>query len=102
LVHEESLLPGLAAIRGAEDAALGVGAEEVTLGGDQHDVGVARIDPHAADVAAVGEAAVLPCLAAVGGAIDAVAGGDVPAGGDLAGADVENGRIAGRDSQGAD
>ena len=99
LVHEESPAPRPAAVGRAVDAALGVGTELVALGRGEHHVGVVGIDPQAADVAAVGEPAVLPRPAAVGGAVDAVAGGDVPAGGHLAGAHVEDGRIAGRESQ---
>ena len=101
-VHEQDVLPAPAAVRAAEDAALRVGAEEVPLGGGEHHVGVAGIDPQAADVAAGGEPARLPGPAAVARAIDAVASGDVPAGGDLAGAHVEDGGIAGSHRQGAD
>ncbi len=102
LVHEQHLLPALAAVRAAEDAALRAGSEEMPLDGREHHVGVPGIDPQPADVLALGEPARLPGLAAVGGAVDAVAGGDVPPGGDLAGRHVEHSWVAGSHRQGAD
>src|SRR5262249_240480 len=46
----EHLLPAFAAVAGAVDAALGVGAEGVSEDGGEGDVGVARIDRHLADL----------------------------------------------------
>src|SRR5262249_49431164 len=72
----EDLLPGLAAVGGAVDAALGVGAEGAAEDGGVGDVGVARVDDNLADLAGLFPE-VFPGLAAVGRAVDAVAGGDV-------------------------
>src|SRR4029077_10835951 len=102
VVHEQHLLPALAAVGAAEDATLRIGAEDVPLDGGEHYVGVAGIDPQAADVAAGGEPPRLPGLAAVSGTEDAGARGDVPAAGDLAGADVEHLGVARRHGERAD
>src|SRR5262249_6728781 len=59
-----------------EQAAVAAGAPQRPLGGDVDDVGVARVDQDFADVLGVLEADVLPGLAAVVGAVDAVAVGD--------------------------
>ena len=74
LVDEEHLLPGGAAVGGLEDAALGGGRVERALRGDPQHVGVLRVHDDARDVPRVVEPHLLPRLAGVGGAIDAVAG----------------------------
>src|SRR5262249_48301438 len=67
LVDELDALPGLAAVGGLVDAALLVGRPDVAQGGDVHDLGVPGVDDDAGDVLGVGQAHVLPGLAAVGG-----------------------------------
>ena len=74
VVDEERLLPRLAAVLGHEQAALGVGREEVAHRGDVDDVRVLRMDEDARDVVRVAQAHVRPRLARVGRLVDAVAG----------------------------
>ena len=71
-VLEEHLLPGLAAVGRAVDAALRVRAEGVAEHGREGDVGVGRVDDHRADLALL-LPDVLPGLAGVGRFVDAVA-----------------------------
>jgi hypothetical protein len=87
---------GSAAVLRSVDAALDVAREQVAHGGDEHVVGVARIDDDAADVDGLVEAEVLPGRAAVEGLPHAVArvGDAATAGAGLAGADVEDVRVA--------
>jgi len=66
VVHEQHLLPRLAAVRGAEYAALRIRRPDVTERGHEHDIGVGGVDHDAADLADVPEAHGLPGLAAVG------------------------------------
>ena len=73
VVHEQDPAPRLAPVGGLVDAALGVRAPEVAEGRDVHDLGVGRVDHHAADRARVLQAHVRPLRAAVGGLVDAVA-----------------------------
>ncbi len=75
----EHLLPGLAAIGSAEDAALRVRSPGVSESCDESDVGIAGIDDDCADVARVFEPDVGPCLAGIGGFVHSVTIGDVPA-----------------------
>ena len=100
--HEEDVFPRLPAVAGAVDAALRVRAEGVAGSGEVRDVGVARVDADAADLAGVAKAEVAPGGAVVVGAVDAAAGRDVAADGVGAGADVEDGRVGGRHRDGAD
>src|SRR5215211_6359707 len=90
----EHLLPTLAAIGRAEDAALGVRPPDVPERRDVDEVGVLRVDADAGDVAGVGEAAVRPGLAAIGGLVDTVAVRDVAANRRLAHPDVDHIRVA--------
>src|SRR5262249_36552481 len=75
LVLEEDALPGLAAVGGAVDAALLVGPVGMAEDGDEDAVRILRVDEQGSDLLPVAQAAVLPGLAAVGGAVDAVACG---------------------------
>src|SRR5262249_55876440 len=99
-VLAEHLLPGLAAVGGAVDAALGVGAEGVAQDRGVGDVGVMRVDDELADLPGL-PPDVLPGLAAVGALVEAVAGGDVAADVGLAGADVDDVRVGRGHGQGA-
>ena len=69
----EHELPGLAAVVGAVEAALGDRARHVAARRREHAVRVLRIDRDPADRRAVGQAHVGPVGAAVGGLVDAVA-----------------------------
>src|SRR5262249_42947549 len=97
----EDLLPGLAAVGGAVDAALLVGPEGVAEDRREGNVGILRVDDAGADLALL-LPVVLPGPAGVGGLVDAVAGRDVAADVGLAGADVDHVRVRRGDGQGAD
>ena len=86
----EHFVPGVAAVSGAEDAALGVGSEDVAQGCHVDQIGVLRVDADFADVAGFFEADVAPARTAVGRFVDAVAIGDIEADIGLAGAGVKN------------
>ncbi len=100
-VLEQDALPGLAAVGGAVDAALGIGTEGMAQHRGIGDVGVRRMDDHGADLPFL-LPDVLPRLAGVGGFVDAVADLDVAADVGLAGAGVDHVRIGRRDRQRAD
>ena len=102
LVEEEHLLPALAAVGRAEDAALGIGAVGVSEHRGEDAVGVARVDGERRDLLPLLEAEVLPGLAAVGRLVDAVADREIGALQPLARADVERLRRRGSDRDGAD
>ena len=70
--------------------------------GDEDPVGVAGVDDDLRDLLGVAQAEVLPGLAAVGGPVDAVAGGEVGALEALAAAHVDHLRIRRRHGDGAD
>ena len=75
----EYLLPGAAAVRGAENATLLVGAVGVAHGCRVDQVRVLGMYAHSGDVVSVFEAQVGPGLTAVGGAVYPVAVADVGA-----------------------
>ncbi len=102
VVDEQYFLPARSCVGGPEDSTLGMRPEYVSLGGDEHHVRVARIDPDAPDVSRLGQPSGFPGGAAVEGAVDPVAGGAVPAGGDLAGAHPEGLRLGRSRRQRAD
>src|SRR6185437_4870292 len=95
VVHEEDLVPGLAAVGGLVDAALGVGGEQMPEGGGIDDVGVLRVHQDPADDVGVAEAHEGPRLAAIGGLVQACAGEHGVARGGIAGADVDDLRVRG-------
>ena len=97
----EHLLPGLAAVGGAIDAAFLARPERRAEHGGEGDVGIGRMDDDRADLADL-LPDVLPGLAGVGGLVDAVADGDVAADVGLAGADVDDVRVRRGDGDGAD
>src|SRR5581483_1768897 len=75
------------------EAAFAAGSPERSLGRDVDGVGVARIDDDFADMLGRLQAEDFPALAAVVGAIDAVAVADAPLAVVLAGADPDDVRI---------
>ena len=97
----QDLLPRLAAVARAVDAALGVRAERVAEHRRERDVGVLRVHDHRADLPFL-LPDVRPGLAGVGRLVDAVAGRDVAADVGLAGADVDDVGIARRDRDRSD
>ena len=99
LVGEERLGPGLAAVGGAEDAALLLRAVGVAERARQHDVGILRVDHEARDAAGLLQAHERPGLAGVHGLVDALAERDVAADLALAGARPDDVRIGGRDGE---
>ena len=99
LVLVEHALEGRAAIDRAEDAALGVRTVRVPERGDEHAVGVRRIDHDLGNLLGVAQAEVRPRLAGVGGLVHAVAGGQVGPLLRLAGADVDHVGIGRRHGQ---
>src|SRR5581483_980100 len=90
VVLVEDLLPALAAVARAEDAAFGVGAVSMAERGHEDHVGVARIHNEAADVARVAESDVLPGLSTVLRLVHAIAVADVAANAGLPGANVDD------------
>ena len=88
-VEEKHARPVLAAVVGAEDAALRVGAIGVAQCRHENALGIARIDEDAADLARVLQADLAPVLAAVGRFVHPVAMRDVGAHIGLAGADID-------------
>ena len=78
-VLEQHLLPRRAAVGALEDAALVARHAVLAEVGDEHDVGIRRMDADFRDRVGVGEADVGPGLARVGRLVDAVAGHDVAA-----------------------
>ena len=52
-IFEKDVIPGLAAVSGAEDAALGAGAPGMAQGGNIHKIGVGGVDTDAGDVPGV-------------------------------------------------
>ena len=98
LIYGEDRFPAVAAVFAAIEAALPACRPEGTLGRDEHDVPVARIDQDLADVFRGCEAHVLPCAAAVPAPVDPVAPRHVPPAHVFARADPHNvgiGRVDG-------
>jgi hypothetical protein len=89
IIEVENFFPGFAAIAGAEDAALRVGAVGVAERGDEDDVGVCGVDDDVADVAGIFESDVAPGFAGVGGFVDAIAERNIAADAGFTGAGVE-------------
>src|SRR5258708_7001614 len=89
LIFIEDLLPGLAAIGGAEDTALGVRSIGMAESSYEDYVWVAGVDDDLADGTAVAQSNVLPGLAAVEGFVDSIAVRNVAAYAGFARADVD-------------
>src|SRR5262249_53482527 len=102
VADRQHLLPGLAAVGGFVQPAVAAGVPERALGGDVDHVGVARVDDDAADVLRVLQADVAPGLAAVVGAVDAVAVGDAALAVVLRGADPDDVGVLRVEGDGAD
>src|SRR5205823_3427662 len=102
LVAVQDLVERLAAIGGAENAALGVRSVRVAEDGDEEAVRIVRVDGDGRDLLAIAQTEVRPRRAGVGGLVDAVAGGEVGALQPFAAADVEDVRIRRRDGDRAD
>src|SRR5262249_12278941 len=102
LADVEDLLPELCAVGGLVEPAGAAGGPEGLLGGDVDDVGVARVDDDLADVLGGGQADVAPGLAAVVGAVDAVAVADAALAVVLAGADPDDLGVPRVEGDGAD
>src|SRR5690606_19852574 len=94
VVEIQRLAPGAAAVRRAEDAALGVALEHVAGGGNPRGVGIGGMHTQRADLPGVVETGEVPGLAAVGAAVHAAARGDVAARAVGAGADPDHVGIA--------
>ncbi len=73
VVELQHLLPRLAAVGRAIDAALRLRLEQLPQRADEHAIRIVRVDDDAADVAGFFEAHVLPVVAGVGRLVDAVA-----------------------------
>ena len=105
-VDEQDVDPGRAAVRGAKDAAPRLVAFLWPVGvaerRDQGGVGVVGMHDDAADAAGLVEPEVFEAVAAVRGAVDAVADRDVAADEALAGADPDHVRVGGGDRDRAD
>jgi hypothetical protein len=98
----EDFGPVRAAVGGAVEAAVGAGDVDAAEGGDVDAVGIGGIDGDAADAVSWAQADELPGAAGVGGLVHAAAVGGLRAGIGLAGADVDDVGIGGRDGDGAD
>ena len=101
-VDGKGLGPGGAAVGALVDAALFVGSPEIAERGDVDDVGIGGMDDDAADVVGLLEAEVRPGGAGVHRLVDAIAPRGALAIVGLAGADVEDRRIGGREGEVAD
>src|SRR5205085_11355501 len=99
---EENLLPGLAAVARAEDAALRVRAVGVAERGDEDGVGVLRVNDHWAYLPRAFEPDVRPGAPGVRGLVHPVAVGNLRAHVGLARADVDDRGAGRRDADGAD
>ena len=100
-VHIKNLLPILAAVRRAINAALGVRAVGMPEHGGKHVVRVAGINGERRNLLAVAEAQMRPGLAAIGGFINAVAHREVRPLQAFAGRDVNSIRVGRRDGDGS-
>src|SRR6185312_8720575 len=72
LVDEQRAFPGLAAVGGAEHAALLLRRRSTPQRAHEHVVGIARVDHDARDASGFRQAHVLPVLAGIGGLVHAV------------------------------
>ncbi len=97
-----TLLPRLAAVRGAINAALRLWSVAGAHRGRKNNVGIVRVDHDARDAARLFQTHVRPRFAGVGGLVNAVAEGDVAADEGFTGADPishhGHGRAAPEDS----
>ena len=102
VVHEQHLLPRFTTVCGAIHTTFFRVAERHALRGDECDIGVGRVDHHCADLSDIAQAAKLPCLARVVGAIHAASDDHIRSNAIGAGADPDDVRIGRRDADRAD
>ena len=102
VVDEENALPCLAAIDRLKDASLLLRTIRMSECRDERAVGVRWIDRNARDASGLLQANVRPALAGIRRPVHAKADGDVASNERLAGADPDDVRIRGRDSNRAD
>ena len=93
VVDKEDLFPCLAAIGGAENAPLFVGAEHMAERSDVDMIGVVRMDADLANLSRIAKADVLPRLPRIRRAVDAVTGGDIASGAGRSRPNVDDVRI---------
>src|SRR5712664_2054568 len=99
----ENFLESLAAVGGAEDAALGVGTVGMSFGGNENAVGIFRIDEDRGDLLGVAEVLQMrPGFSGVGGFVNAIAGREIRALQTFATAGVNDVRIGWSNGQRAD
>ncbi len=102
VVHEQHLLPCLAAVRGAVHAALGVGRPHVAQCGHEDNVRIGGIDHDLGNLAHVAQSHKLPALARIGRHEDPAAIHHVVPRVRLPGADPHDVGVRGRERHGAD
>ena len=96
-VFEKHALEALAAVGRTKDAALLVRPVRVAKRRDEQPVRVPRVDRQLGNLLRIAQAEMRPCLAGIGGPVDAVADGEVRARQALAAPDIQDVRIGGRD-----
>ena len=101
-VHKHHARPRLAAVVRAIDPAIFRLLMDISLRRHEHDVRVLQIHEHRGDLLGRNKSDVLPALAGVRRAVDAVPFVDHAAGDQVAGADVHDVRIRGCDLHGSD
>src|SRR5205807_1576615 len=80
VVDKQGLLPGLAAIGGAKDAALSVGSPDMPQNTHDNDVGVVRINHDVGDLAGISKSHEFPGGPGIGREVDPFAGDQIVAG----------------------
>src|SRR6185369_15001819 len=91
----EDGLPGFARVGGLIQAAISARPPERPFCGNVHNVAVARIDNDPANVFGFFQSKILPALATIFGAVDAIAVGNASLAVALAGSNPDYGRIVG-------
>ena len=102
LVFVDDLLPGLAAIGGAEKAALFIRAVGMAEHGGEDSIGIARIDGERGNLQAIAQAEMSPGFSGVSRFVDSVADREIGAMQAFAAGDINNVGIRRRYCDGAD
>src|SRR5579871_1424138 len=102
LVLVEDFLPGLAAVRRAEDTALRVRAVGMPEHGDEESVWVPRIDQDRGDLLSLAKSEMAPGFSAIRALVDSVADGEVGALQALAAPHIDDIGVGGGERDGAD
>ena len=89
----EDLLPGLAAVAGAEDPALFVVGKGMPQRSDEGDVRILRVDDQASDGMGIGQADEFPGRAGIDRLVHAVTAHDIAADAGFAGSNVNHVRV---------